>query len=42
MRDILQKFGMMECKPVATPMVTNLNKLHDAVTRLDPVDPTKF
>ena len=41
-RDILKKFGMMDCKPMATPMVTNLKKLHDAVTRSDPVDPTQF
>ena len=42
MRDILQKFGMLDCKPMATPMVTNLKKLHDAVTGSDPVDPTQF
>ena len=39
-RDILNKFGMTDCKPMATPMVTNLKKLHDAVTGSDPVDPT--
>lgn len=26
---ILWKFGMMDCKSMATPMVTNLNKLRD-------------
>ena len=26
---ILQKFGMMDCKSMATPMVTNLKKLRD-------------
>ena len=41
-RDILQKFGMLDCKPMATPMVTNLKKLHDAVTGSDLVDPTQF
>ena len=40
MVDILRKFDMMECKPMATPMVTNLKKLHDVVIGLDLVDPT--
>ena len=39
-QDILSKFRMTDCKPMATPMVTNLKKLHDAVTGSDPVDPT--
>jgi hypothetical protein len=38
--DIIQKFGMLDCKPMTTPMVTNLKKLHDAVTGLDPMDLT--
>jgi hypothetical protein len=41
-QDILHKFGMMDCKPMAILMVTNLKKLHDAVTGLDPVYPTQF
>ena len=41
-RDILSKFGMMDCKPMVTPMVTNLKKLHDAVTRFNPVYPIQF
>ena len=41
-RDILSKFGMTGCKPMVTPMVTNLKKLHGAVTRFDPVDPIHF
>ena len=41
-RDILSKFGMMDCKSMVTPMVTNLKKLHDTVTGSDPVDPTQF
>ena len=41
-RDILSKFGMTDCKPMVTPMVTNLKKLHDAVTGSNPVDPTQF
>ena len=39
---ILKKFGMMDYKPMATPMVTNLKKLHDAVTGSDIVDPIQF
>ena len=39
-RDILNKFGMTDCKPMVTSMVTNLKKLHNAVTGSDPVDPT--
>ena len=39
-RDILSKFGMTDCKPMVTPMVTNLKKLHDAITGFDTVDPT--
>ena len=27
---------------MVTPMVTNLKKLHDAVTGFDPVDPIQF
>ena len=30
---------MTDCKPMVTPMVTNLKKLHDAVTGSDLVDP---
>ena len=41
-RDILSKFEMTDCKPMVTPMVTNLKKLHDAVTGSDPVDPTQY
>ena len=41
-RDILSKFGMTDCKPMVTPMVTNLKKLHDVVIGSDPVDPTQF
>jgi hypothetical protein len=41
-RDILKKFGMTKCKPMATSMVTNLKKLHGAITKSDLVDPTQF
>ena len=42
MRDILSKFRMINCNPMVTPMVTNLKKLHDAVTGSDPMDPIQF
>ena len=41
-RNILSKFGMMDCKPMVTPMVTNLKKLHGAITGFNPVDPIQF
>ena len=28
--DILKKFGMMDCKDIATPMESNLKLLYDA------------
>jgi hypothetical protein len=37
---ILQRFGMMECKPMTTPMVTNLKKLRDS--KLDLLDPCMY
>jgi hypothetical protein len=33
---ILQKFGMMDCKSMTTPMVTDLKKLRDS--DYDPVE----
>jgi hypothetical protein len=33
---ILQKFGMMDCKSMETPMVTNLRKLRNSDS--DPID----
>jgi hypothetical protein len=38
--DVLNRFGMMDCKSMSTSMVTNLRKLHDSDTGLDLVDPT--
>ena len=32
--EILQRFGMMECKSMATPMVTNLKLLSDSSSYL--------
>ena len=40
--DILKKFGMTNYKPMATPMVINLKKLHDVVIGFDLVDPTQY
>jgi hypothetical protein len=40
--DVLKRFGMMDCKSMSTPMVTNLKKLHDSDTGLDLVDPTMY
>jgi hypothetical protein len=38
--EILQRFGMMDCKSMATPMVTNLKLLSDSSSYL--VDPTMY
>jgi hypothetical protein len=38
--DVLKRFGMMDCKSMSTPMVTNLRKLHDSDIGSDLVDPT--
>ena len=40
--DVLKSFGMMDCKSISTPMVTNLRKLHDYDTGSDLVDPTMY
>ena len=40
--DILRKFGMMDYKSMAIPMVSNLKKPHDSDTRSDLVDPTMY
>ena len=38
--EILQIFGMMDCKSMATPMVTNLKLLSDSSSYL--LDPTMY
>jgi hypothetical protein len=38
--EILQRFGMMDCKSMATPMMTNLKLLSDSSSDL--VDPTMY
>ena len=40
--DILTKFGMMECKPTATPMEINLHKLKDDMNKSEPANPTYY
>ena len=40
--DILQRFGMVDCKSINTLMDSNLRKLHETETRSDPVDPTLY
>jgi hypothetical protein len=40
--DVLKRFGMMDCKFMSTPMVTNLRKLHDSDSGSDFVDPTMY
>jgi hypothetical protein len=37
---ILQKFGMMDCKSMATPMVIDMRKLRDSDS--DPVDSSLY
>eukprot|EP00253_Pinus_taeda_P025501 PITA_25501 len=40
--DILKRFGMLECTSMATPMISNLKKLHDLETGSALVDPTMY
>jgi hypothetical protein len=40
--DVLNRFGMMDCKSMSTVMVTNLRKLHDSNTGSNLVDPTMY
>jgi hypothetical protein len=40
--DVLKRFGMMDCKSMSTPMITNRRKLHDSNTSSDLVDPTMY
>jgi hypothetical protein len=39
--DVLKRFGMMDCKSMSTPMVTNLRK-HDSDIGSNFVDPTMY
>jgi hypothetical protein len=40
--EILSRFSMMDCKSMATPMMTNLKKLSDSTSDSDLVDPTMY
>jgi hypothetical protein len=40
--DILKKFGMLNCKPMPTPMVTKLKKLSVSSSNFDEIDPTLY
>jgi hypothetical protein len=40
--DVLCGFGMMGCKSMTTNMISNLKKLHDQATGLDPEDSTTY
>jgi hypothetical protein len=40
--DVLHRFGMLDCKSMTTPMISNLKKLHDQATGSDPEDPTIY
>jgi hypothetical protein len=40
--EILKKFGILNLKPVATPMVTNLKKLSVSSSDSDEIDPTLY
>jgi hypothetical protein len=40
--DVLKMFGMMDCKSMSTPMITNMWKLHDSDTCSDLMDPTMY
>jgi hypothetical protein len=40
--DVQKWFGMMDCKSMSTPMITNLRKLHDFDKGSNFVDPTMY
>ena len=40
--DILKRFGMWNCRPMSTPMETNLHKLKEASVESRLVDPTLY
>ena len=40
--DVLQRFGMLDCKSMSTPMMSNLKKLHETNCGSDSVDPTLY
>ena len=40
--DILQRFGMQDCKSMSVPMITNSTKLWDSATNSQSVDSTLY
>jgi hypothetical protein len=40
--DLLRRFGMLDCKSMTTPMISNLKKLHDQATGSYPEDPIVY
>jgi hypothetical protein len=40
--EILRRFGMLDCKSMATPMVSNLKKLSEPPSDSDLIDPTMY
>jgi hypothetical protein len=40
--DILRRFGMLDCKSMSTPMVSNLRKLHESDSGSNLVDPSLY
>jgi hypothetical protein len=40
--EILRRFGTLDCKSMATPMVSNLKKLSESSFNLDLIDPTMY
>ena len=40
--DILQRFGMQDCKSMSVPMTTNLTKLRDSASSSQSVDSTLY
>ena len=40
--DILKRFGMWNCKPMSSPMETNLHKLKEAIAESPSIDSTLY
>jgi hypothetical protein len=40
--DVFRKFGILDCKSMSTPMISNLKKLQDQATSIDLEDPSIY
>ena len=40
--DILKRFGMLDCKSIATPMDASLKKMRDSASYSNLIDPTMY